>query len=299
MSALGVGTWAMGGPWWGGDQPLGWGPADDAESVRALRRAFEMGVTLYDTADTYGCGHAETVLGEALRDVRDDVVIASKWGYTFDAGTKQATGEDASPEYLRSAVEASLRRLGTDRIDVYQLHLTNLEFPLALELRDACEELVAAGKIRWYGWSTDDPARAAFFATGEHCTVVQARLNVMEDAPAMIAVAEEHDLAVLCRSPLAMGLLARESFDLPRDDVRALAPEWMEYFVDGQPSPAFFSAREALRSSLTAGGRTLAQGALAWLWDRSPRLLPIPGCRTVAQVEENVSPLLAARTDPS
>ena len=106
VSALGMGCWAIGGPWAEGSQPLGWGEVDDDESVRAIRRALDLGVTLFDTADTYGAGHSERVLGRALAGRRDEAVIATKWGCTFDEATRQATGEDASPAYLRRAVAA-------------------------------------------------------------------------------------------------------------------------------------------------------------------------------------------------
>jgi aryl-alcohol dehydrogenase-like predicted oxidoreductase len=100
VSDLGVGCWAIGGPFWRDAQPLGWGEVDDEESARALRRAVELGVTFFDTADVYGTGHSEEVVGRALRTVRDQVVIATKWGNTFDPATRQLTGADASPGYL-------------------------------------------------------------------------------------------------------------------------------------------------------------------------------------------------------
>ncbi|KOV83736.1 aldo/keto reductase [Nocardia sp. NRRL S-836] len=288
LGKLGFGTWAMGGPYTFGGEPVGWGPADDAESRKALRRAFELGVTLFDTADSYGCGHAETLVGQAFADVRDQVVIATKWGFTFDAATRRMTGSDGSVGHLRRAVEGSLRRLGTDRIDLYQLHLGDLGLDEAALLRDECERLVTEGKIRSYGWSTDDPERARFFTQLEHGVAAQADINVLFDNPGMYT----GEYAVLCRRPLAMGLLARETFDvLPPDDVRVTNPAWLRFFVDGRPSPEYFAAREAVRDVLTSGGRTLVQGALAWFWARSPRLVPIPGVRTVAQAEENAAAL--------
>ncbi|MEU7475298.1 aldo/keto reductase [Lentzea sp. NPDC042327] len=288
LGKLGFGTWAMGGPYSFDGEPVGWGPSDDAESVRALRRALDLGVTLFDTADTYGCGHSETLVGQAFAGVRDQVVIATKWGFTFDAETRRMTGTDGSVGHLRRAVEGSLRRLGTDRIDLYQLHIGDLPLDQAALLRDECEALVAQGKIRSYGWSTDDPERARFFTEKPHGIAAQADVNVLFDNPEMYA----GEYAVLCRRPLAMGLLARETFDvLPADDVRVTNPAWLRFFVDGRPSPEYFRAREAVRDVLTSGGRTLVQGALAWFWARSPRLVPIPGVRTVAQVEENAAAL--------
>ncbi|WP_329788052.1 aldo/keto reductase [Lentzea sp. DG1S-22] len=289
LGKLGFGTWAMGGPFLGPDgAQVGWGPSDDGQSVKALRRAVELGVTLFDTADVYGCGHAETLVGQAFAGMRDQVLIATKWGCGFDAATRRMTSNEGSVEYLRRAVEGSLRRLGTDRIDLYQLHVGDLALEEAALLRAECEALVAAGKIRAYGWSTDDVERARFFCEGEHGIAAQADINVLFDNPEMYA----GDFAVLCRRPLAMGLLARETFTaLPEDDVRVTNPAWLRFFVDGKPSPEYFRAREAVRDVLTSGGRTLVQGALAWFWARSPRLVPIPGVRTVEQVEENAGAL--------
>ena len=122
VSALGLGCWAIGGPWEFNGQPAGWGEVDDDESIRAIRRALELGVTLFDTADVYGCGHSERVLGKALGDRRDEVVVSTKVGNVFDEQTRTGGGKDVSPGYLRRACDASLRRLGTDRIDLYLIH---------------------------------------------------------------------------------------------------------------------------------------------------------------------------------
>lgn len=110
-------------------------------------------------------------------------MIATKFGYTYDARRRALTGEDASPGYIRLACQASLRRLGTDRIDLYQLHLGQLPLSQADEVISALEQLVADGLIRSYGWSTDDPQRAAALAAGPHCAAVQHPLNVLADAP--------------------------------------------------------------------------------------------------------------------
>jgi aryl-alcohol dehydrogenase-like predicted oxidoreductase len=291
----------MGGPFWAGGKPLGWGDVDDDESVHALHRALELGVTLFDTADVYGTGHAEEVLGRAVAPVRQDVVLATKWGNTFDPATKQLTGSDPRPEYVRTAAEASLRRLGTDYIDVLQLHLSDLNPAAAADLVAECERLVDAGIVHAYGWSTDDPERAKVFAHGPHCAVVQHELSVLHDAPEMLALCEEKDLASMNRSPLAMGLLtARITVDtrFDPDDLRSSQPEWLRWFVDGRPSAEWLARRDAIRDVLTSGGRTLAQGAIAWIWARSERCIPIPGCRTVAQVEENAGALASGPLAP-
>ncbi|MGB9994345.1 aldo/keto reductase [Streptomyces pseudogriseolus] len=292
VSALGFGCWAVGGEWQDRDgQPLGWGKVDDDESVRAIRRALDLGVTFFDTADVYGAGHSELILGRALGSRRDDVVVATKWGNLFDPDTRTLTGADDSPEHLRRALTASLRRLGTDHVDLYQLHLADADPARAARLRDACEELVTEGLIRAYAWSTDDPARAAVFAEGPHCAAVQHALNVLDDAPEMLLLCERAGLASVNRSPLAMGLLTgkhRGGRPLEVGDIRSRPPAWLRGFGDGSGAdPEWLARVDALRDVLTGGGRTLAQGALAWLWARSPRTVPIPGFRSVAQAEEN------------
>src|SRR5215212_11975878 len=130
-SALGLGCWAIGGPFGQDGMPAGWGRVDDRESIAAIRRGLELGVTLFDTADVYGTGHSETILGRALAGRRDDVAIATKFGNTFAEGTGRMLGVDVSPAYIRHACEASLRRLGTDRIDLYQCHVGELDAEVA------------------------------------------------------------------------------------------------------------------------------------------------------------------------
>ncbi|MFD9500706.1 aldo/keto reductase [Streptomyces sp. NPDC060035] len=296
VGALGFGCWAIGGEWSAPDgSPLGWGKVDDDESVAAIRRALDLGVTFFDTADVYGAGHSERVLGRALAGRRDEAVIATKWGNLFDERTRTMDGADRSPAYAREALIASLRRLGTDRVDLYQLHLGDTPLTLAAELRDACEEFVAEGLIRAYAWSTDDPERAALFAEGAHCAAVQHACNVLEDAPEMLSLSEERGLISIIRSPLAMGLLAGTREPGRRaatGDIRSTPPAWLSWFeAGGVPAEHWTTRVEAIREVLTADGRTLAQGALGWLWARSGRTVPIPGFRTVAQAEENAGAL--------
>ncbi|MFG2433240.1 aldo/keto reductase [Streptomyces sp. NPDC048508] len=305
VSALGFGCWAIGGEWATPDgQPLGWGAVDDEESVRAVRRALDLGVTFFDTADAYGAGHSERVLARALGKRRADVVLATKWGNVIDEDHRLLTGADDSPAYARRALTASLRRLDTDWIDLYQLHLSDAEPDRAAELRDTCEEFVREGLVRSYAWSTDDPERAAVFAEGEHCAAVQHRLNILQDAPGLVAFCEESGLASVNRSPLAMGLLTgrhTSGRSFAAGDIRSAPPAWLPGFTgEGGADPEWLARVDTLKEILTSGGRTLAQGALGWLWARSPRTVPIPGFRSVAQAEENAGaiargPLTAAQ----
>ena len=294
-SALGLGCWAIGGPFGRDGASAGWGDVDDDQSVAAIRRGLELGVTLFDTADVYGTGHSETILGRALGAERENVAIATKFGNTFEEGTGRMLGADASPAYIRRACEASLRRLGTDRIDLYQCHLGDLEPAAAEEAAGALEALRDEGLIGAYGWSLDDPERAAQWTGRPGFASVQHHLNVLEDAPEMLELCERAGITSVNRGPLAMGLLSGKfSADsrLPRDDVRGSGAGWLTAFdPDGRPRREFLDRLAAIREALTADGRTLVQGALGWIWARSERTIPIPGFKTVAQVEENAGAL--------
>jgi len=291
VSALGMGCWAIGGPFWAGETPQGWGEVDDEESIRAIHAALDRGVNFFDTANVYGAGRSERVLGRALAGRRTQVVIATKFNAVFDETTRQVTGADASLEGIRKACEESLRRLNSDYIDLYQFHDNGYPAEKAAPVRETLEALVQEGKIRAYGWSTDYVDRAEVFVQGPKCTSIQLQLNVLDDNPAMIAFCEKHRLAAINRGPLAMGLLTGKytsATKVSADDVRGQkSPEWMKYFRDGKPNSEWMSMREAVLEILTSKGRTVAQGALAWNWARSPQTIPIPGFRTVTQVEEN------------
>jgi aryl-alcohol dehydrogenase-like predicted oxidoreductase len=222
-------------------------------------------------------------LGQALAGRRHRVAIATKFGDCFDEQTGQRTGEEPSAAYIRRACQASLRRLDTDYIDLYLFHLRDYDLERAGEVRHTLEELVDEGKIRSYGWSTDDLERARLFARGSHCTAIEHRLNLMMDAPDMLALCDEYDLASINRIPLAMGLLSGRwtaSTQLPEDDRRS------EFFK----VPEFRQDLERVRAMgqvLTRDGRSYVQAALGWIWARSPRTVPVPGFRTVEQVEED------------
>src|SRR5262245_39588858 len=293
VSALGFGCWAIGGPFSNTDgKPLGWGEVDDDESIAAIRRAMELGVDFFDTADTYGAGHSERVLGRAVAGHREEVVIASKWGNLFDEEKKLRVGQDETPGYMRKAIRATLTRLNTDYLDLYQLHCAP-SVADAEALADTAEELVEQGLIRGYAWSTDDPVRVASWAGRPHCVAVQHELSVLHDAPEILDLCEQHNLASVNRTALAMGLLGRRDHSRPATgaDSRTAAPEWLRYFENGVPTPEWARKVDSLREILTSEGRTLAQGALGWVWARSDRTIPIPGFRNVTQAEDNAGAL--------
>jgi aryl-alcohol dehydrogenase-like predicted oxidoreductase len=287
VSAMGLGTARIGGLGFSrnGDRETKMPRSAVSESKRAVRAAVDRGITFIDTADVYGAGRAERLLRDALRGIRRKVVIATKFGELFDEKTgNEIEGADVTPEYVEQACDRSLRRLGTDVIDLYLFHLADYPMEKAEGIRDALEDLVSKGKIRHYGWSTDDPERARLFAEGPHCTAVEHRLNILHDATEMLELCDEEDLASVNRVPLLIGMLTgrwHRGDSLPEDDRRS------DWFRDEEFSTLLDRA-EAIRPLVTEGGRSYVQGAIGWIWARHPRAIPVPGFRSVEQVEELV-----------
>ncbi len=301
VSALGMGCWAIGGPWSilheDGPSAAGWGKVDDAESIRTIHAALDAGVTFFDTAANYGCGHSERILGKALGDRRKDVVIATKFGHIIDEETKIMRGDDdAIVANLRQDCENSLRRLGTDYIDLYQLHAGNLDPEKAVPVRELLEDLVTEGKIRAYGWSTDHVDRAEVFAESERCTSIQFSLSALNDNAEMIALCAANGLACVNKKPLASGFLTGKftpETAFPEDDFRKQVDFKHPQFA------GMLKMADALRNVLTSNGRTMAQGALAWIWARSDRTIPIPGARNEKQVRENAGAMVHGPLTPA
>lgn len=293
-SAVGMGCWAIGGQFTLDGRPDGYGDVDDAQSVRAIHLALDMGANLFDSADAYGTGHSESVLGNALRHRRHEAVIATKFGYTYDAATRALIGTDVTPAYVAWACNQSLKRLGTDHIDLYQIHVGDLDDDQADAAGEALEQLAEQGAIGVWGWSTDDARRAVRMVKFPHFAAVQQELNVFVRGDDMLALCEREKLASLNRSPLAMGLLTGKftaGSSLPGSDVRGAGHAWVRDFVDGRVRPESLARLEAVRELLTVDGRSLAQGALGWILARSPQTLPIPGFKSEAQVLDNLGAL--------
>jgi aryl-alcohol dehydrogenase-like predicted oxidoreductase len=292
VSAMGLGTARLGGKTWRNDDlSADETPGQIEADIGAIHRALDLGITFFDTADVYACGYSERILGQALADRRHEVVIATKFGDTFDDQTCRPTNEEITPAYIRRACEASLRRLKTETIDLYLFHIRDYPLERAGEVRETLEQLVEEGKIRWYGWSTDDLERARFFAEGPHCTAVEHRLNILLDAPEMLALCKQLDLASINRIPLMVGLLGGKwtrQTQMPAGDRRGEYFKHKEFLQD-------VDRVQTLREVLTLDGRSFVQGALGWIWARSPLAIPVPGFRTRQQAEEDA---LAMRFGP-
>lgn len=291
---MAMGCWAIGGPFWKGDAPVGYSGTNDKDSKQAIEASWDAGIRIFDTSAVYGAGHSETLLGEVLGK-RDDAIIISKFGHGFDPKTKQMTGSQYDPAYIRDSVKQSLKRLKRDQIDIMLLHLNNLEIEQAQGVFDTLEELRESGQIASFGWSTDFPERLDAMAGRAGFSAVQHAMNVFFDAPSLSQVAQQHNILQLIRSPLAMGVLTGKyaaGNAVKSDDVRFNSSSRDDgYFHAGHPTKEYAQQLDAIRDLISVGGRSLAQGALCWLLAKAPNILPLPGAKNAKQATENAAAL--------
>jgi aryl-alcohol dehydrogenase-like predicted oxidoreductase len=273
ITPVGVGTAPIGS---GRDWPVWWGPQDEAESIRTIHAALELGVNWVDTAPFYGWGRAEEIVGRALRG-RDDVLVFTKCGTLPDA--ERGDRMDLSPGAIRADVEASLRRLGRERVDLLQLHDVDRTTPIEDSWSEV-QRLIAEGKVRHGGISNHPVAdvRRALEVSPVGALQYQYSLLHREPEAEILPLAAEHGLGLLAWSPLASGFLA-DGFDLGAlvsDDFRHGHP-----FAQLELGPL----RERLAEIGAGHGRTAAQVALAWVLRRGG-VAAIVGVRTPAEAEE-------------
>ncbi|WP_170560602.1 aldo/keto reductase [Ruegeria atlantica] len=287
ISPLGMGCWPIGGKMYWGEQSLGYTRSDDDVSIRTIHAALDGGINLFDTAAAYGAGHSERLLGKALKG-RPDALVVTKIGVGIDEASRQISFEPFTSDQVGPAVEGCLSRLGRDRIDLLLLHVNDMPIGNAEALFDELDRLRDSGKLRAFGWSTDYSKSVSAVSARHNFKAVEYVMNVFFDAPRMQKVVQDNGLLSLIRSPLAMGLLSGkydQNTVMASDDVRASGEDWMEYFKEGGANPDFLRKLDAVRDLLTSDGRTLVQGALGWIWGQSENYVPIPGARTVDQIE--------------
>jgi aryl-alcohol dehydrogenase-like predicted oxidoreductase len=287
---MGMGCWAIGGPFWLDGKPDGYGTINDEVSKQAIRKAVELGVTFFDTADVYGTGHSERILGEALKGIRHNVVIGTKFGFTYNEDIKHITGTYLSPAYIRWACQQSLKRLQTDYIDLYTLHTVPAKEEEKLLVMETVEQLKQEGLIRAYCWSSSNIQNAEYFAKNTNGAAYMHHLNVFSPADNILEVCAKNKMASINIFPLAMGMLSgkfNEKSVLPDNDVRSSGHSWVKYFHDGKPKPEFLNKLAIIREILTSEGRTLVQGSLAWIWGKGEHTIPVPGFKNIEQVTEN------------
>ena len=282
VSPLGLGTARMAGLGWRDDIAPQITLQVKREAIRQIQAAVDLGVTFFDTADNYGQGLSESILGEALRGRRDGIVVATKFGEDPMPNQEDPWLLDSSA--VERVCDASLRRLEVECIDLYLLHRRDYSLERAPALMEVLEELVRAGKICYYGWSTDDVERARLFACGEHCIAIEHRLNVFNDHGDMLDLCQEQDLASLNRIPLLMGVLTGRwspERKLMKSDPRA---QWFE----DEGFLKLLACAKQIEPYLSCDGRSYVQGALGWIWARSPLTIPLPGFRNMEQILELV-----------
>ncbi len=285
VSAIGFGGWAIGGAAEASGMPLGWGHTSDDESLTAIRRARELGVTFFDTADSYGFGRSESLLGIVLSRYRNDVVIATKVGVVRTANGKLK--KDFSHHHIFHAVDGSLKRLRTDYIDLYQVHNPTLDELRREEIQEAMERLQDAGKVRFWGVSVSTPEEGLEVVRRGWAHALQVLFNVLNQAPAreLFPAAKEKGYGLIARVPLASGLLTgkfRPDTVFPSDDIRQnfLTPRRLQEAIERV---------DEVKAIIGGAARSLAEGALRFVLADDAVSSTIPSARNARQVEMNVA----------
>jgi aryl-alcohol dehydrogenase-like predicted oxidoreductase len=271
VSAIGYG--AMG-------TTFAYGPGDDTESIAAIRHAHDLGVTHFDTAELYGWGTGERLLGAALAPVRDEVTIATKFGFT------DTYGQDSRPDHVREVVDTSLRNLGTDSIDLLYQHVHDPQVPIE-DVVGVMQEFVQAGKVRYLGLSNTDAENIRRANAVHPISVLQTEYSVFaRESEDLFPVVDELGIGLVAYSPLARGFLSgavQPRSAHAQDDIRQFLEWW---------APEHWDANTAVVAGLTeladAKGISLSQLALAWILAQRDDVVPIPGSRNPGRVTENV-----------
>jgi len=282
LTTIGLGTWAIGGPW-----EYGWGPQDDADSIRAIHAALDAGVNWIDTAPAYGCGHAEEVIGRALRDRGQIPILATKCGLSWDEQRRKVNCLDG--EAIRAEADASLRRLGVDVIDLWQLHWPVPDEQLE-EAWEAMAEVRRHGKVRYLGASNFTVEQLRRVARIDPPVALQPPYSLIQRQAegTLFDYCRENGLGIVCYSPMYKGLLTGK-YDAAR--VEALAPDdhrRRDPNFQGQRLKKNLALVERLRPLAAAHGRRVAQLALAWVLRRSEVTAAIVGARNEKQARETV-----------
>jgi aryl-alcohol dehydrogenase-like predicted oxidoreductase len=277
VSALGLGCMGL---------SHGLGPAvDEQDGVALLRAAVERGVTLFDTAEVYGPYVNEELVGRALAPFRDDVVLATKFGFALDS--ERPSGLDSRPEHISQVVEASLQRLGTDRIDLLYQHRVDPDVPVE-DVAGAVKELVEQGKVLHFGLSEAGVSTIRRAHAVQPVSALQSEFSLWwrEPEAEILPVLEELGIGFVAFSPLGRGFLTGTldaSTTFVDGDIRATLPRFT-----AEARQANQALVDLLAAVAADKGATPAQVALAWLLARAPWVVPIPGTRRVARLEENL-----------
>lgn len=283
LSTVGLGTWAIGGGGWA----YGWGPQDDADSIRTIQRALDLGINWIDTAAVYGLGHSEEIVGQAIRGRRDQVVIATKCGLVWDEGSTTPYGR-LKAWSVRQEVEASLRRLNVDVIDLYQIHWPNPDEDIE-EAWATIADLVREGKIRYAGVSNFSVEQMKRIQPIHPIASLQPPYNMLrrEIEAEILPFCAAHDIGVIVYSPMASGMLTEKfsrewAASLPEDD-------WRKKYSGHLQEPelsANLMLLDGLKAIAARYGRTVSQIAIAWTLRRPEVTGAIVGARRPEQIAQ-------------
>ena len=282
VSAIGLGCMGM---------SANYGPPEDKdEMISFLRKAVDGGITFFDTAEVYGPFSNEELLGEGLSPVRDQVVIATKFGFDIDPETRERHGFNSRPEHIRQVVEASLKRLRTDTIDLLYQHRVDPQVPIE-DVAGTVKDLITGGKVRYFGLSeaSADTIRRAHAV--QPVAAIQSEYSLWARDPEgeVLPICEELGIGFVPWSPLGQGFLTgklspNQTFDA--SDVRS----WFPRFTP-EAMMANQTLVDLLQQIASAKQATPAQVALAWLFAQKPWIVPIPGTRKLHRLEENMASL--------
>src|ERR1700733_12084971 len=272
-----------------------YGPRDDQESTATIQRALDLGITLLDTADMYGPFINEELVGQAIAGRRDEVVLATKFGIVRDPANPSARGVDGRPEYVRRSCEASLRRLGTDHIDLYYQHRVDPDTPIE-ETVGAMAELVSAGQVRYLGLSEAGPQTIRRAHAVHPISALQTEYSIWARQPEaeVLPTVRELGIGFVAYSPLGRGFLtgAVDMAELAPGDFRRGQPRFLGENLDVNQVIV-----NRIRQLAAARGVTPAQLALAWVAQQGQDIVPIPGTKRRRYLEENAAAAGLVLTD--
>jgi aryl-alcohol dehydrogenase-like predicted oxidoreductase len=271
-SALGYGAMGI---------SLAYGPGDEQEGIATIQKAHDLGVTLFDTAELYGWGENEKIVGRAVTGFRDEIVIATKFGFTRDYGN------DSRPEHIREVVENSLRYLGVDHIDVLYQHRVDPNVPIE-DVAGAVKEFIDAGKVKYFGLSEAGSETIRRAHAVQPVSVLQTEYSLFErDVETLFPTLTELGIGFVPYSPLGRGFLtgsAKPADQYDETDMRRTDPRWQPGNYEKN-----LEATQQLIALAESKGGTVAQLALAWLLAQGEHIVPIPGTRSPKRLEENVA----------
>ncbi|WP_416149118.1 aldo/keto reductase [Salipaludibacillus sp. HK11] len=293
ISELSFGTWAIGGSW---------GDVNDQDAIAGLKKAMDLGVNFFDTADVYGAGHSEELLAEATKGKEDKIYIASKFCRAGDIHDPATYSEESVRNYL----ENTLRRLNRDRLDLYQIHCPPLEILKDGKVFEVLDKLQAEGKIRYYGVSVETVEEALLCMEYKNVRVLQIIFNLFRQKPVseLFPVAIDKGVGILARVPLASGLLTGKftsDHAFAEDDHRKFNSDGQQFNVGETFAGLPFEKGVELSSEVSwiADGRgNMTQAALKWILQHHAISAVIPGFRNVNQVEDNLKALETSKFTP-